>query len=149
MNSWCFQPPWSNPLHNFQGLIFAPYAIGMVLSLWPHCLAYLCQEPRAISQPFQMALLWVLRIWASSTLTQQPLWRWDQCPTDADKRIGPEIWQVPCGHPVPWLRKTSTHENGPMIKGREGKGMISMWKKEKYHTKLPWINGGTTRRFKD
>lgn len=96
----------------------------------------LARNPEHGTQPFQMARLWVLGTWASSTLTQEPLRSWDQCPADAHKRIGLELLQVPCGHPVPCLGKTSTDENGSMIKGREGKGAISMWKKGKYHTKL-------------
>lgn len=74
--------------------------------------------------------------WTSSTLAQQPLRSWDQSPADAHKRIGLKLLQVPCGHPASCLRKTSTNENGSMVKGREGKGMISTWKKEKHHNKL-------------
>lgn len=65
---------------------------------------------------------------ATQELWPKPCW----CP----KRFGLELIQVPWSHPVPCLGKTSTDENGSMTKGREGKSMVSMWKEEKYHTKL-------------
>lgn len=127
------------PLYNFQGLIVVPYATSMVLSPQPRCLACPSQESKAISQPFQVALLWVLGTSASAILTQQQLGSWDH------KRIGLEVLRVPCSHPAPCLRKTSTNENWSMVKGREGKGMTSMWKKEN----SSMDNGGITWRCKD
>lgn len=124
--SWCFWPPWR--------IISKDYAPSMVLAPQAWCLACPCQEHRAISQSFQMTLLWVLGTLAPPT--QQPLRRWDQSLADAHKRFGLELIQVPWSHPVPCLGKTSTDENGSMTRGREGKGMVSMWKKAKYHTKL-------------
>lgn len=56
--SWCFQPPWR--------IISKDYATSMVLVPQACCLACPCQEHRAISQSFQMTLLWVLGAWASS-----------------------------------------------------------------------------------
>lgn len=122
--SWCFQPPWR--------IIFKDYATSMVLASQACCLACPCQEHRAISQSFRW-LLWVLGARAS---TQQSLRSWDQNTADAHRRFGLELIQVPWSHPVPCLGKTSTDENGSMTKGREGKGMVSMWEKEKYYIKL-------------
>lgn len=92
--SWCFRPPWS--------IISKDYATSMVLALQPCCLLCPCQEHRAISQSFQVTLLWVLGTRASST--QQPLRSWDQSPADAHKRFGLELRQVPWSQSctLPW-----------------------------------------------
>lgn len=124
--SWWFWPSWR--------IISKDYVTSMMPASQACCLACPCQEHRAIPQSFQMTLLWVLGTWASST--QQPLRSWDQSPDDAHKKFGLELIQVPWSHPVPSLGKTTTDENGSMTKGREGKDMVYMWKKEKYHTKL-------------
>lgn len=79
--SWCFWPPRS--------IISKDYATSMVLAVQPCCLLCPCQEHRAISQSFQVTLLWELGTRASSA--QQPLRSWDQSPADALKRSGLEL----------------------------------------------------------
>lgn len=97
-----------------------------------------CPYQKTTSQPFKVTLFWALGRWTSSTWKQWLLRSWDHWPANSQKTD----W-TRCAKNTTWPsctllchRKTSTNENGSMVEGRKGKAMISMWRKEKYCSKL-------------